>query len=69
MPTEHGDAKRCQDPAWAVLWTCFFFFLPLFQKIRNSRVVMEFEGGDGEIEGVEGKIKGGVGKIEGGEGI
>ena len=44
-------------------------FLPLFQKIRNSRVVMEFEGGEGEIEGVEGKIESGVGKIEGGEGI
>ena len=36
-------------------------FLPLFQKICNSRVMMEFEGGEGEIEGVEGKIEGGEG--------
>ncbi len=33
------------------------------------RVVMEFEGGEGETEGVEGKIEGGVGEIEGCEGI
>ena len=33
------------------------------------RVVMEFEGGEGEIQGVEGKIEVGVGKIEGNEGI
>ena len=29
----------------------------------KSRVVMQFEGGEGEIEGVEGKIEGGVGEI------
>ena len=34
----------------------------------KSRVVMQFEGGEGEIEGVEGKIEGGLGEIEGGEG-
>ena len=33
------------------------------------RVVMEFEGGEGEIGGVEGQIEGGVGKIYGREGI
>ena len=31
------------------------------RKIRNSRVMMEFEGGEGEIEGAEGKIEGGEG--------
>ena len=64
-------AWRCQEMPRPSLgrFVDFFFFLPLFQKIRNSRVVMEFEGGDGEIEGVEGKIEGGVGKIEGCEGI
>ena len=35
----------------------------------KSRVVMQFEGGEGEIEGVEGKIEGGVVEIVGGEGI
>ena len=36
---------------------------------QKLRVVMEFEGGEGEIQGVEGKIEGGIGKIEGNEGI
>ena len=31
----------------------------------KSRVVKEFEGGEGKIEGGKGKIEGGVGKIEG----
>ena len=35
----------------------------------KSRVVMEFEGGEGEIEGLEGKIEGGEAAIEGGDGI
>ena len=35
----------------------------------KSRVVKEFEGGEGKIKGVEGKIEGGVGEIEGGLGI
>ncbi len=34
----------------------------------KSRVVKEFEGGEGKIEGGKGKIEGGKGKIEGGEG-
>ena len=33
----------------------------------KSRVVKEFEGGEGKIEGRKRKIKGGKGKIEGGE--
>ena len=32
----------------------------------KSRVVKEFEGGEGKIEGGEGKIEGSVGKNEGG---
>ena len=35
----------------------------------KSKVVKEFEGGEGKIEGGEGKIKGGKGKIEDGKGI
>ena len=35
----------------------------------KSRVVMEFDGGEGEIEGVEGQIEGGEAEIEGGVGI
>ena len=35
----------------------------------KSRVVKEFEGGEGEIEGVEGKIEGVADEIERGEGI
>ena len=35
----------------------------------KSRVVMQFEGGEGEIEGVEGKTEGGVVEMVGGEGI
>ena len=35
----------------------------------KSRVVKEFEGGEGKAEGVEGKIEGGLGKIENGQGI
>ena len=33
------------------------------------RLVMQFEGGEGEIEGVESKIEGRVVEIVGGEGI
>ena len=32
----------------------------------KSRVMKEFEGGEGKIEGGEGKIEGSVGKNEGG---
>ena len=35
----------------------------------KSRVMKEFEGGEGNIEGGKGKIEGGKGKIEGNEGI
>ena len=35
----------------------------------KSRVVMQFEGGEGEIKGVESKIEGSVVEIVGGEGI
>ena len=44
----------------------------MFIQIQNwfcqSRVVKEFEGGEGEIEG-SGGMEGGEGEIEGGEGI
>ena len=35
----------------------------------KSKLVKEFEGGEGKIEGGEGKIKGGEVKIVGGDGI
>ena len=35
----------------------------------KSRMIKDFEGGEGKIEGGEGKIEGNEGKIEGNEGI
>ena len=35
----------------------------------KSRVMKDFEGGEGKIEGGEGKIEGNEGEIEGNEGI
>ena len=35
----------------------------------KSRMMKDFEGGEGKIEGGEGKIEGNEGKIEGNEGI
>ena len=52
------DAKTQLGPFCGLAFSYFFL---LFLPLRNSRVMMEFEGGEGEIEGVEGKIEGGEG--------
>ena len=58
-------AWRCQEMPRPSLgrFVDLLLFLPLFQKIRNSRVMMEgkIEGCEGEIEGVKGKIEGAIG--------
>ena len=52
------DAKTQLGPFCGL---AFSYFLLFSKKIRNLRVVMEFEGGEGEIGGDEGKIEGGEG--------